>query len=53
MEKVAKVLGYEGFFTVDSHGHSGGIAFLWKNKDDAILSSYSKNHIDLFTSVDG
>lgn len=28
--------------TVDVQGHSGGIAFLWENKDDAILNSFKR-----------
>ncbi|XP_074342605.1 uncharacterized protein LOC141680216 [Apium graveolens] len=32
---------------VETQGHSGGIAFLWRNKDEVNLNSYSKNHIDL------
>lgn len=41
------MLGFEGVSVVDVQGHSGGLAFLWKNKDEANLLSYSRNHIDL------
>uniref|UniRef100_A0A803NFH1 Reverse transcriptase domain-containing protein n=1 Tax=Cannabis sativa TaxID=3483 RepID=A0A803NFH1_CANSA len=43
--KVA--VGSSGVFSVDSIGLSGGVAFLWKNKDDGMLLGYNKNHIDL------
>ncbi|XP_074327095.1 uncharacterized protein LOC141665037 [Apium graveolens] len=33
-------------FVVESQGHSGGVAFLWRNKEDVVLKSYSKNHVD-------
>lgn len=33
--------------TVDSQGQSGGIAFLWQNKDEVSLNTLSRNHIDL------
>lgn len=32
---------------VEARGHSGGIALLWRNKDEVTLCSYSKNHIDV------
>ncbi|KAK1376020.1 hypothetical protein POM88_032213 [Heracleum sosnowskyi] len=32
--------------TVESQGHSGGIALLWRHKDEVFLRTYSKNHID-------
>lgn len=38
---------------MDVQGHSGGIAFLWKNKDEASLYSFSKNHIDLNVKFNG
>ncbi|XP_074352956.1 uncharacterized protein LOC141692116 [Apium graveolens] len=33
--------------TVETQGHSGGIAMLWRYKEEAILNSFSKNHIDM------
>lgn len=35
---------------VEASGHSGGVALLWRNKDEVTLSSYSKNHIDVIVS---
>lgn len=31
---------------MDSRGHSGGIALLWRNKEEVSIRSYSNNHID-------
>ncbi|XP_074356448.1 uncharacterized protein LOC141696167 [Apium graveolens] len=39
--------------TVESQGHSGGVAFLWRNKEEASLRSLSKNHIDLDITIQG
>lgn len=32
---------------METVGHSAGITLMWRNKDEANLSSFSKNHIDL------
>ncbi|KAL8121460.1 hypothetical protein AgCh_018259 [Apium graveolens] len=32
---------------VETQGHSGGIVFLWRHKEETTLKSYNKNHIDL------
>lgn len=53
MERIRSLLGFEGMVTVESHGHSGGIVFLWRNKDEASLKSFSKNHIDLDIIIQG
>ncbi|XP_074326914.1 uncharacterized protein LOC141664858 [Apium graveolens] len=47
------MLGFEGAIAVDSQGHSGGLAFLWRNKEDVILLSLSKNHIDVLIEMKG
>ncbi|KAK1371101.1 Endo/exonuclease/phosphatase domain-containing protein [Heracleum sosnowskyi] len=46
VERLQRAIGFEGLFVVESHGHSGGVAFLWRNKEDVVLKSYSKNHVD-------
>ena len=50
MERVRIALGFEGMVVVEAQGHSGGLALLWKNNEDAQLLSYSKNHIDITIS---
>ncbi|XP_074352129.1 uncharacterized protein LOC141691294 [Apium graveolens] len=39
-------------FAVDCQGQGGGLAFLWRNKDEAALS-FSINHIDMVITVHG
>ena len=43
-------MGFEGMFVVDTQGHSGGLAMLWKYNEEVQLLSYSKNHIDITIS---
>lgn len=37
--------------SVDASGHSGGLALLWRNKDEISLSAFNKNHIDVSVST--
>lgn len=37
---------FDGCFTVNSVGASGGLCLLWKDKDLVSINSYSNNHID-------
>ncbi|XP_074347205.1 uncharacterized protein LOC141686039 [Apium graveolens] len=53
VESIGNLLGFEGMVTVESQGHSGGVAFLWRNKEEASLRSLSKNHIDLDITIQG
>lgn len=46
-------VGFEGNVVVETRGHSGGIALLWRYKDDVVLKSYSKNHIDVVVEKQG
>ncbi|XP_060959188.1 uncharacterized protein LOC133030459 [Cannabis sativa] len=51
---VGRALGFEGVFVVEAHGLSGGLAFLWKNKDEGSLLGFSQNHIDMkIATLDG
>lgn len=52
-KKVEKAIGFEGMIAVDCQGQGGGLALLWKNKEDITLHSYSINHIDVVVSVQG
>lgn len=47
MEWVKQKLGFEGLITVDPVGKSGGLALMWKERDQVEMRSYSKNHIDV------
>lgn len=47
LEWVKNKLGFEGLITVDPVGKSGGIALMWKEKDQAELISLSQYHIDV------
>lgn len=53
LEWIRNKLGFEGLVAVDPQGRSGGIAFLWKEENNARLLGYSRNHIDMEISVAG
>lgn len=53
VDRVRDMLGFEGAIAVDSQGHSGGLAFLWRNKDEVTLLSLRKNHIDVLIDMKG
>uniref|UniRef100_A0A803QI56 Reverse transcriptase n=1 Tax=Cannabis sativa TaxID=3483 RepID=A0A803QI56_CANSA len=46
IESMGRMLKFEGVFGVEAQGSSGGLALLWKNKDDGHVLGYSNNHID-------
>ncbi|KAM6584602.1 hypothetical protein CsatB_011604 [Cannabis sativa] len=43
---MGRMLKFEGVFGVEAQGSSGGLALLWKNKDDGRVLGYSNSHID-------
>uniref|UniRef100_A0A803PR19 Reverse transcriptase domain-containing protein n=1 Tax=Cannabis sativa TaxID=3483 RepID=A0A803PR19_CANSA len=47
LERLRVKLGFEGLYSVDSRGHSGGVAMLWRNNIEAQLLRYSTNFIDI------
>ncbi|XP_074342398.1 uncharacterized protein LOC141679917 [Apium graveolens] len=47
------MVGFEGAYTVDAQGHSGGLVLFWRNKDEVTVQSHSKNHIDVIVEVHG
>ena len=47
IEPIRDMLGYEGCFVVNNLRHSGGLAMLWKEKQLAVVTGHSRNHIDL------
>ena len=53
VEKVQNILMFEGAILVDSQGHSGGLAMLWRNGNKVQVMSYRKNHIDVLVEIKG
>lgn len=53
VKKVISLIGFEGAFIVESQGHGGGLAFLWRNKEEISLRTYNKNHIDVTVDIEG
>ncbi|XP_062088511.1 uncharacterized protein LOC133795077 [Humulus lupulus] len=51
MNVIKWQLGFEGIFVVDAHGHSGGLAMLWRKEEEGRLLSYSNNHIDMVLNL--
>ncbi|GLT53494.1 hypothetical protein SLA2020_267600 [Shorea laevis] len=51
MEYVRNKLGFEGMFTVDPIGLSGGIALLWKEAREVEIQNFSNHHINAFISI--
>ncbi|KAK1375097.1 hypothetical protein POM88_031290 [Heracleum sosnowskyi] len=47
LEWLRRKLGFEGLFTVDPQGRSGGLALLWKEAEHVNLLGFSQNHIDV------
>lgn len=47
------MLGFEGAIVVASQGHSGGLAFLWRNKEEVTVLLLIKNHIDVLIDMKG
>lgn len=50
IDEVRVKLCFEGVFSVDREGWSGGIGVLLRNKLDCSMISFSKNHIDMVVS---
>uniref|UniRef100_A0A803PL05 Reverse transcriptase domain-containing protein n=1 Tax=Cannabis sativa TaxID=3483 RepID=A0A803PL05_CANSA len=47
IERLKVSLGFEGLLTVDAVGRSGGLALLWKVRDEIQVLEYSSHHIDV------
>lgn len=52
LEYVRYLLDFEGCFTVDAIGHSGGLAILWKNYDMGMILSFNNSFIDMKVSFE-
>uniref|UniRef100_A0A803P906 Uncharacterized protein n=1 Tax=Cannabis sativa TaxID=3483 RepID=A0A803P906_CANSA len=50
VDEIKRTISFEGAFTVEAQGHSGGLALLWKDNDEIKLNGYSNNHIDCFVT---
>lgn len=46
-------LGFEGMLGVNSQGWSEGLALFWKEEEQGKVLTYSQNHIDIETKVNG
>lgn len=53
MKSVRRSLGFDGLFVVDPQGRSGGLALIWRDKDQVHLRSSSRNHIDVEVNIVG
>ncbi|KAK1398317.1 hypothetical protein POM88_008180 [Heracleum sosnowskyi] len=53
MEFLRVKLGFEGMVVVEPQGRSGGLAFLWREKEQVNLLGLSQHHIDVGVSVEG
>lgn len=47
VEKFTQSVGFGGSTVVETQGHSGGIALLWRDQNEVTLQTYNKNHIDV------
>jgi hypothetical protein len=46
LQAIRRSLGFEGMFSVDPVGFSGGIALFWKNNGEVSIQNYSLRHIN-------
>lgn len=53
IEEIKNILHYDGFFAVDCHGRSGGLALLWKGVDAIHLLGSSPRYIDAEVRIFG
>jgi hypothetical protein len=53
MEVVRVKLGFDGLFTVDPVGRSGGLALLWRDADDLNIQNFTRRHINAEVRIPG
>jgi len=53
LQKIKRKMGFEGCFTVEPVGKSGGLALLWKEVKEVEILNYSQRHISAKISGDG
>jgi exonuclease III len=46
LQAIRRLLGFEGMFSIDPVGLSGGIALFWKNNGEVSIQNYSLRHIN-------
>uniref|UniRef100_A0A803PJ02 CCHC-type domain-containing protein n=1 Tax=Cannabis sativa TaxID=3483 RepID=A0A803PJ02_CANSA len=47
VEKLRVSLGFDGAFSADVQGRSGGVAMLWRHEEEVQLLGYGPNYIDV------
>ncbi|XP_060961018.1 uncharacterized protein LOC133031516 [Cannabis sativa] len=47
IEKLRLSIGFEGAFSVDAQGKSGGVALLWRDAEEVQLLQFGSNYIDV------
>lgn len=52
VDKFCKAIHYAGSFTIDSQGHGGGLALLWKNEGRVEIKGSSNHYIDFEVTCD-
>uniref|UniRef100_A0A803NFE8 Uncharacterized protein n=1 Tax=Cannabis sativa TaxID=3483 RepID=A0A803NFE8_CANSA len=53
VEWVGRTLGFEGVFTVEAQGRSGGLALFWKANQEGHVVGFSHHHIDFLVREEG
>ena len=53
MESIRVRLGFESVFTMDPIGRNGGLALLWKDRDDLEIQNVSIYHINAIVKLVG
>jgi hypothetical protein len=53
LQRLRIKFGYEGLFTVDPLGKSGGLALFWKNSRELQIQNFSSRHINATVSLTG
>lgn len=46
VKKLCRVINFSEYIAVDGQGHSGGLAFLWKNKNGSKVNKATRNFTD-------
>ncbi|XP_060972157.1 uncharacterized protein LOC133038123 [Cannabis sativa] len=46
MERIRAHLGFDSYFVVDTRGHNGCLALMWKVASEVMIQKFSFNHID-------
>ncbi|XP_031092328.1 uncharacterized protein LOC115997019 [Ipomoea triloba] len=52
MELVRVQLGFQNMFVVDASGHKGGLAMLWQDSMELVITGFLKNHVDSTVILD-